>query len=545
MAAAASRRMAILHRDAERAEHLARVLRHAGHLVVPVVDGPPNSLVESLAASSPDLILALSPLDYPLPVTRAALRDRIGRVVPVLGVLRRPEDAVALGPLEDEMEEPVAPPALLRRVHRLLDIWPERARLEQKVQGLTALNRMAWAFSLAGGPSALYGHVARLSTEMVGAEKGLVLLFHPASREMVAESPGHGISAEVIAAVRYPVDGEARERWNFRTNGPLLANDARNDPRILPKLVLLLGLRMLMVAPIRRGSQVLGLLAVANRPGLPFRDEDLQSLEAAANQASVAVENLQLHQRLQQVNVQLQEYDRLKSEFVAMVAHDFRSPLMAIRGFAEVVLDDPHIGADNRREFMRTIIGQTDDLARLAADTFLITQMESAGFRYEWEEIDLERFLRDAVARFSTDRQAFTIDVSPGLPRLHADPERIRQVLTNLLSNAVKYSPEGAPVEIRCRLREPGHILIQVRDHGLGIPADQVGRLFQKFERVRTREHMRVPGSGLGLYICRLIAEGHRGRVWVESEAGQGSTFSLLLPVDPESTTSPLPHPVA
>jgi signal transduction histidine kinase len=100
-------------------------------------------------------------------------------------------------------------------------------------------------------------------------------------------------------------------------------------------------------------------------------------------------------------------------------------------------------------------------------------------------------------------------------------------------------------VEIRCRLREPGHILIQVRDHGLGIPADQVGRLFQKFERVRTREHMRVPGSGLGLYICRLIAEGHRGRVWVESEAGQGSTFSLLLPVDPESTTSPLPHPVA
>ncbi len=538
MAAVSPRRVAILHRDAERAERIARVLRHAGHLVVPVVDGPPPALAESLTTASPDLLLALSPLDYPLPVTMAALRERLGRLVPVLGVLHRPEEAVALGPLEDEIEEPVAPPALLRRVHRLLDIWPERARLEQKVQALTALNRMAWAFSLAGGPDALYGHVARLSAQMVGAEKGLVLLFHPDSREMVAAPPGHGLRPETARLVRYPVDGEAREHWNFRKNGPLLSNDARGDERLLSHLVLALELRMLMAAPIRRGAQVLGVLAVADRPGLPFRDDDLQMLEAAATQASVAVENLQLHHQLQQVNLQLQEYDRLKSEFVAMVAHDFRSPLMAIRGFAEVVLDDAHIGADNRREFMRTIIGQTDDLARLAADTFLITQMEATTFRYEWEDIHLAPFLQDAIARFSTDREAFTVDAPPDLPVLRADPERLRQVLTNLLSNAVKYSPEGSPVVVRCRPREPTHVLIQVIDRGLGIPADQPGRLFQKFERVRTREHMRVSGSGLGLYICRLIAEGHGGRIWVESEPGHGSTFSLLLPLEPEAAVA-------
>jgi signal transduction histidine kinase len=129
---------------------------------------------------------------------------------------------------------------------------------------------------------------------------------------------------------------------------------------------------------------------------------------------------------------------------------------------------------------------------------------------------------------------------TPAFPRIWADPERLRQTLTNLVSNAVKYSPGGESIIVRVRERGTQHIVIEVVDHGLGIPPEQVGKLFQKFARVRTDEHLKVSGTGLGLYICRLIVEGHGGQIWVESEVGKGSTFGMSLPVDARLASRPV-----
>ncbi len=119
----------------------------------------------------------------------------------------------------------------------------------------------------------------------------------------------------------------------------------------------------------------------------------------------------------------------------------------------------------------------------------------------------------------------------PDTPNIIADPERLRQVLTNLISNAIKYSPGGGTIKVRCRLRGE-QLLIEVQDEGLGISKDQVSRLFHKFERVRSDEHLKVSGTGLGLYICRLIVDGHGGQTWVESTEGEGSNFAILLPLN-------------
>ncbi len=124
------------------------------------------------------------------------------------------------------------------------------------------------------------------------------------------------------------------------------------------------------------------------------------------------------------------------------------------------------------------------------------------------------------------------MDVPADFPKIFADPDRLRQVLTNLVTNAVKYSPEGGSITVRCRERGLHHVVIAVTDHGLGIPPEQVGKLFQKFARVRSDEHMKISGTGLGLYICRLIVEGHGGQIWVESEPGKGCTFAIALPLD-------------
>jgi len=221
----------------------------------------------------------------------------------------------------------------------------------------------------------------------------------------------------------------------------------------------------------------------------------------------------------------------MKSEFVGIVAHDFRRPLMAIRGFAELVLEEPELSDEERTDFMQTLIKETDALARLADDTLLVTHVEAGGFEYRWQEVDLGAFLLECVSLGLWD-SAVVIEMPHEVPKIVGDAARLRQVLTNLVSNAVKYSPAGGPVTLRCTARGPQHVAIEVIDSGLGIPEDQIGSLFQKFQRVRTDVHLAIPGTGLGLYICRRLVEGHGGQIWVESELGKGSTFGLVLPLD-------------
>jgi signal transduction histidine kinase len=186
---------------------------------------------------------------------------------------------------------------------------------------------------------------------------------------------------------------------------------------------------------------------------------------------------------------------------------------------------------ETRQEFMRTVISETEHLALLANDTLLITQIETGEFSFRFREVELGPFILESVPLGLSDHSVL-MDVPPDFPRIIADPDRLRQVLTNLVTNAVKYSPEGGSITVRCRERGMHHVVIAVIDHGLGIPPEQVGKLFQKFARVRTDDHLKISGTGLGLYICRLIVEGHGGQIWVESEPGKGSTFALSLPLD-------------
>jgi signal transduction histidine kinase len=523
--------VALLHEDKERAEQLARILRGAGHRVTVVVPG--RRIVQSVVDCAPDLLLASHSLvDPPMASVVKGVRQALGGDLRILILYGFDPQGVPPDVDDVQLAEPLQPTEMQIRVSRLLRELAERRVLQKKTSELLGLYKMSWAFSLAGGADALYGHLARHSAEMLKAERGLVVLYDRERRQLVGQAPGFGLEPEEVGRVRYTVDGEADSRWNFRRNGPLLSNKAQADTRLLPELVSKLKLQSLMVAPITLGPEILGLLAVADRTGsAPFTDEDLNLLLALAGQATIAVENLRLHDEIKKANTLLQEYDRLKSEFVGIVAHDFRRPLMAIRGFAELVLEEGDLPPETRREFMRTVISETDHLALLANDTLLITQIETGQLSFNFREIDVGPFLLEGVPLGLSDHSVL-MDVPSSFPRIWADPDRLRQALTNLLSNAVKYSPSGGSIVVRVRERGTKHVVIEVIDHGLGIPPEQVGKLFQKFARVRTEEHLKASGTGLGLYICRLIVEGHGGQIWVESEVGKGSTFGMSLPVD-------------
>ena len=522
----------VLHLSPSRGEALARILRSGSQRVTVVTPGP--TAVAAIVAAAPDLLIG--PLvcgTSTLSEVADHVRQQLGSDLTVLAVLGR-EDADAVVEADGIIREPADPGELLFRAGRLLRYGAERRTLHNKIEELLGLYRVAsWAFSIAGGAESLFGHLARQSAALLKADKGLVMLYDPKRREMEGQNVAFGLTPQQVARIRYPVDGEARSLWNFRLNGPLITNNARTDPRLLPDLAALMDISSLVVVPMTRGPQVLGLIVVADRVGrAPFRDEDLGILLAVAGQATVAVENQRLHEQIKEANARLQEFDRIKSEFVATIAHDFRSPLMAIRGFAELTLEEPDLLPERRSEFMRTIISETDDLASLANDTLLISHMETEKLHYDWKPMDLRRELKDAIPPGLT-QHTVVVDVPDGFPIIKADTVRLGQVLNNLVSNAIKYSPAGGTVTLRARERGRSQVLLEVIDEGLGIPADQLGRLFQKFERVRGPDHMKIPGTGLGLYICKRIVEGHRGRIWVESQPGEGSTFAVMLPLDP------------
>jgi signal transduction histidine kinase len=530
--------VAVVHEDSRRAEQLARLLQGTGHHKVSLpVPGP--DLVQAVVRCAPDVLLVSQALAGRSAFVRSVRRALADDVRILVLYAREPEGTP---PEADDVqcEAPLHPGELQIRVTRLVHELSVQRTLQKKVVELLGLYKMSWAFSLAGGADVLYGHLSRHSAEMLKAERGLVLLYDAERRQLVGQPPGFGLTPDEVQRVRYKVDGEADSRWNFRKNGPLLSNKAQADTRLLPDLVADLQLQSLIVAPITRGPKILGLLAVADRTGrAPFSDEDLNLLLALAGQATIAVENLRLHDEIKKANVLLQEYDRLKSEFVGIVAHDFRRPLMAIRGFAELVLEEEDLPRETRQEFMRTVISETDHLALLANDTLLITQIETGQLSFNFREVDVGPFLLEAVPLGLSDNSVL-LDVPQGFPRIWADPDRLRQVLTNLVSNAVKYSASGESIVVRVRERGTQHIVIEVVDHGLGIPPEQIGKLFQKFARVRTEDHLKVSGTGLGLYICRLIVEGHGGQIWVESEPGKGSTFGMALPLDARLARRPL-----
>jgi signal transduction histidine kinase len=522
--------VAVVHGNSRRAEQLARLLQGAGHRVSRAAPGA--DLIQSVVRCSPDLLLVSQKLPEIASFVRA-VRRALADDVRILVLYER--DTEGTPPEADEVlcDEPLRPGELQHRVAGLVRELTRQRALQKKVVELLGLYKMSWGFSLAGGAESLYGQVTRHTADMLRAERGLLLLYDRARHELVAQPPGYGVTHQQLQRIRYPADGEARSRWDFRINGALLSNDAQTDARLLPALIKELGPRSLMIAPIIRGRAILGLLAVADRIGdAPFTDDDLELLRALAGQATIAVENLRLNEELHSANEQLQEFDRLKNQFVGIVAHDFRKPLMAIRGFAELVLEDPDLSAETRREFMRTVISESEQLAALANDTLLITQIETGQFRYSFREIDLGPFLLDAVPLGLADH-SILVNVPAGFPRIWADPDRLRQVITNLVSNAVKYSPAGSTVGVRARPYDERQIAIEVEDNGIGIPPEQTGKLFQKFSRVRTEAHMKVSGTGLGLYICRLIVEGHGGHIWVQTEPRGGSTtFGFTLPLD-------------
>ncbi|MBI1795515.1 MAG: response regulator [Candidatus Eisenbacteria bacterium] len=281
-----------------------------------------------------------------------------------------------------------------------------------------------------------------------------------------------------------------------------------------------------LAVPMVDDQQVIGMLVVLDKPG-GFSDDDSGFLVLFASQAAIAVRNSQLFEHTKSL-------DRLKSEFVAVVSHEIRTPLTSVKGAVELLADEHYFRNNEQQSKLLSIAhANAERLLVLINDILDFSKLESSSLPMNVERQRVEPVITQAMQNLRTQieehRLQLEMVLSPELPDLMIDPVRIAQVLTNLVSNAIKFSPPGGRIEITA---EPwdGVVRVGVRDHGEGIAAKDLPKLFRKFSQIDSSATRKAGGTGLGLVICKGLIEQHGGQMSVESAPGEGSTFYFTLP---------------
>ncbi len=234
----------------------------------------------------------------------------------------------------------------------------------------------------------------------------------------------------------------------------------------------------------------------------------------------------------------IQQVERLKADFLSMISHDLKGPLATIKGLSSsILMESGPRDVATIIQYVNSIDEETDRMTELVGNLLDMSRIEAGAMPLDQEMCHLADIVAESVGRIERSRlggrHRISVHVPLELPQIYADYDQISRVIYNLLSNAIKYSPEGTEISISSYLPadDPGVIITQVRDQGIGIPENEKDKLFTKFYRVTSQRGRGRPGSGLGLAICKAIVNAHDGKIWVESEVGKGSTFFFSLPV--------------
>ena len=242
---------------------------------------------------------------------------------------------------------------------------------------------------------------------------------------------------------------------------------------------------------------------------------------------------------LKEMNTELQQANEVKNKFLSIMSHELRTPLTVINGYLSLILEK-NFGepSPELKEIMRVIKDQAKNQLTLIEDLLDLTRIESGEFRLYRQPCDAAELVRKIAESYlpTVDEEEIHIDLDleQDLPEVHWDQQKIVQVFQNLIDNAIKFTPAGGHISISARSKSD-FIELRVSDNGVGIPEDRIDRIFDRFFQVDSTSTRQYGGSGLGLSIVREIVQAHRGRIFVESEVGEGTTFMLLMPTgEPE-----------
>ncbi len=302
------------------------------------------------------------------------------------------------------------------------------------------------------------------------------------------------------------------------------------DPDVQPERS---GVRSQLAVPMLIKHRVVGVVDLENRQPNAYSLNDERLLVSLANHSALAIDNLHLVEETRKVEA-FKELDRMKSELLSTVSHELRTPLASIKGYATTLLThETKLKREDRREFLEIIDSEADRLRELIENLLDASRLEAGVLRMDKTPSRLGEVARDVVRKveLSVSRHQVVLDW-PEDREVLCDARRVYQVMQNLVTNAIKYAPEGGRVTLSGRFAAR-ELVVSVADEGVGLPAREVDRIFDRFHRVGGEISRLVGGTGLGLAISKGLVEAHGGRIWAESEGeGKGSTFRFTLPVN-------------
>jgi len=404
-----------------------------------------------------------------------------------------------------------------------------RDELGHRVDVLETANRCARALGSSLELDEAFGAFIRELRGLVPFERTAIVLVEGDTATTMATA-GRGAGEVFPPGNSDPIEGSLLERvleGKLVVRRDLTERDSPADEQLLA-----LGLRSELVTPLLVGARTIGMLSLSRETPDAFSPDEVELISLLGRLVATAVQNIRAYEAERRRVEELARLSELRADFVSLVSHELRSPMAAVIGAARTLQDRWRmLSAAQRESFLALIGDETTRLAELVADVLDTSRIEAGTFSYRFDEVDLGRVVDEAVETAVLAQQDVPVvaSVRGALPAIRGDRARLRQVLGNLIENAVKYSPEGGEVRVAASAAN-GTVRISVRDSGPGIPRDQQTRIFEKFGRGDV-EGGSKPGSGLGLFIARSIAEAHGGSLDVSSGPEPGSTFTLSVPV--------------
>lgn len=369
------------------------------------------------------------------------------------------------------------------------------------------------------------------ATELTDSELASILEYDDAAEELRFLAM-HWFQRDVLRPVGVPLEGSAAG-WVYRRAQPLIIQDVKVDQRhfkVVDRVTKHLTHSLVAVPLIVRGEVVGVLEALNKKDNAHYTEEDLTILETLAALAAQAIQNVSLQRKVRATSIELAELERLKSDFIAIASHELRTPLGLILGHATFLRE---LAGEQYGEQLDMIIRNATKLKTIVENLSDVDNIQNGAARVRNQVVSLSQVMNDVINTFQDEANSRNIklksEYEPMPFHLEADGVKISIALSNLVKNALQFTESGGQVTVRAQ-EDGEYYKVTVTDNGIGIPARDLPRVFERFFQVETHLTRRYGGMGLGLAVAKSMIELHGGRIWAESEEGLGSTFTFLLP---------------
>ena len=382
------------------------------------------------------------------------------------------------------------------------------------------------------------------ATELTDSELASILEYDDAAEELRFLAM-HWFQRDLLRPVGVPLEGSAAG-WVFRKGQPLIIQDVKVDQRhfkVVDRVTKHVTHSLVAVPLLVRGEVVGVLEALNKKDNAHYTEEDLTILETLAALAAQAIQNVSLQRQVRTTSIELAELERLKTDFIAIASHELRTPLGLILGHATFLRE---LAGEQYAEQLDLIIRNATKLKTIVENLSNVENIHTGAARVRNQQVSLTKIVDDVIATFQDAASARNITLkseSEESPfRLEADGVKLSIALSNLVKNALQFTETGGHVTIKVQ-KDNGNYKVSVTDDGIGIPARDLPRVFERFFQVETHLTRRYGGMGLGLAVAKAMIELHGGQIWAESEEGKGSRFIFLVPIAQPQNSPPAAGP--